>query len=96
MFFRKRKKENVLHELEPERSFLVQTNNARFMFHLFDGAFYVRKVTGIDKRYGIVSSLNSKKKYEMKDLDLGVEVLYHNPRLDRVVSGGKIVSVAVR
>ena len=96
MFLKKRKKESVLYELEPERSFLVQTNNARFMFHLFDSAFYVRKVTAKDRRYGIVTRLNAKKKYEMRDLDLGAEVLYHNPRLDRVVSGGRIVSVAVR
>jgi hypothetical protein len=95
MFFRKRREE-VLHEMEPDRSFLVQTNNARFMFHLLEEAFYVRKVTGKDRRYGLVVSLGSKKKYNIKDLDLGAEVLYHNPRLDRIVSGGRIVSVAVR
>ena len=96
MFWSKEKKENILEDVEGEKSFLVQTSETRFLFHFLKGSFYVRKVTGKDPRYCLVKSVNGNKKYDVEDLDLGVGFVYFHPRLEKFVSGGTIRSISVR
>ena len=86
MFFSRKKYERILEEIEPERSFLIHTNETRFIVHFFDSKFYARKV----------SSLNGKKRYKVSDLDLGTEINFILPRLDREVTCGRVKRIAVR
>ncbi|MDP3918860.1 MAG: hypothetical protein Q8Q35_03095 [Nanoarchaeota archaeon] len=97
MFWKKKEpKENVLDRVEGEKRFLVQTNETRFLFVWFNDAFYVRRITSRDPRYGLVTSLKGNKNYSVNDLDLSTEIEYFQPRLNKIVDGGFVRSIAVR
>ena len=96
MFFSRKKYERILEEIEPERSFLIHINETRFIVHFFDSKFYARKVLSKDHRFGLVTSLNGKKRYKVSDLDLGTEINFILPRLDREVTCGRVKRIAVR
>ncbi|MBT3323774.1 hypothetical protein HN681_05155 [archaeon] len=96
MFFKRKKYERIIEEIEPERSFLIHTNETRFIIHYLDTKFYARKVLSKDSRFGLITSLNGKKKYKLSDLDLGAEIIFILPRLNKEVSGGRVKRIAVR
>lgn len=86
----------ILETVNPRKSFLVETTETKFVFHLVGAAFYVRKLASKDPRYCLVTQLNQKKKYTEQDLDVGAEVEYMHPRLGRTVQGGAVTSIALR
>ena len=82
--------------VDPEKTFMIATEENEFVFHLVKGMFYARRTTSKDPRYCLVTKLNGKIKYSERDLDLGVEIEYMHPKLNKEVSGGMIRSVALR
>ncbi len=89
-------KQKLLESIEPQRSFLVTTSESKFMLYWVDDVFYARKTTGLDNRYALVMTLNGKKWYKEKDLDIGAEFEYVHPRLGRIVSGGRVHHITIR
>jgi len=88
--------EAFLESLDPEKTFLVDTEESSFVLHLSKGVFYVRRTTSKDPRYCLVTKINGKAKYKESDLDLYAEIEYMHPKLNQEVSGGRIKSVANR
>jgi hypothetical protein len=82
--------------LDSEKTFMIATEESEFVFHMVKGKFYIKRTASKDPRYCLVTKLNGKEKYSEKDLDLGVEIEYMHPRLNKEVSGGMIRSVALR
>ena len=85
-----------LESLDQEKTFLVETEDNSFVFHLTKGLFYARRTTSKDPRYCLVTKINGKAKYKESDLDLYAEIEYIHPKLNTEVSGGRIRSVAHR
>ncbi len=85
-----------IESLDPEKTFLVDTEDSNFIFHLSKGIFYARRTTSKDPRYCLVTKINGKVKYKESDLDLYAEIEYMHPKLNREVSGGRVKSVANR
>ncbi|MDP3728496.1 MAG: hypothetical protein Q8R18_03510 [bacterium] len=85
-----------LESLDPEKTFLVETEDSSFVFHLTKGIFYARRTTSKDPRYCLVTKINGKNKYKESDLDLYAEISYMHPKLNQEVLGGKVKSVALR
>lgn len=85
-----------LESLDPEKTFLVETEDSSFIFHLSKGIFYARRTTSKDPRYCLVTKINGKNKYKESDLDLYVEISYMHPKLNQEVLGGKVKSVSLR
>ncbi len=88
--------EPILEELEPEKTFFVDTTETKFIFHLYKGFFYVRKLASKDPRYCLITSLDGKTKYKVTDLDLNTEIEYMHPRLLRPVNAGQVTSIKIR
>ncbi len=86
----------LVEALDPEKTFLVETEENSFVFHLTKGIFYARRTTSKDPRYCLVTKINGKAKYKESDLDLYAEIEYIHPKLNQEVSGGKVRSVAIR
>jgi len=85
-----------LESVDPEKTFLVETEDSSFVFHLTKGLFYARRTTSKDPRYCLVTKINGKVKYTEKDLDLYAEISYMHPKLNQEVLSGKVTSVALR
>ncbi len=88
--------EAFLESIEPEKTFLVETEDSSFVFHLNKGIFYTRRTTSKDPRYCLVTKINGKNKYKESDLDLYAEISYMHPKLNQEVLSGKVKSVALR
>lgn len=88
--------ELLLESLDPEKTYLIETEENSFLLHLFKGVFYTRKEASKDPRYCLITKLNGKKSYNVKDLELGTEFNYYHPKLNREVSSGIIKSIAIR
>lgn len=85
-----------LESLDPEKTYLVDTEDSSFIFHLTKGIFYARRTTSKDPRYCLVTKINGKEKYKEADLDLYVEISYIHPKLNYEVTSGKVKSVSLR
>lgn len=85
-----------LESVDPEKTFLVDTEDSSFVFHWTKGIFYARRTTSRDPRYCLVTKINGKVKYKESDLDLYAEVSYMHPKLNQEVLSGKVKSVALR
>lgn len=88
--------EAFVESLEPEKTYLIDTEDSSFVFHLTKGIFYARRTTSKDPRYCLVTKINGKNKYKESDLDLYVDIHYMHPKLNQEVHGGKVRSVALR
>ena len=86
----------LIEALDPEKTYLVETEDNSFILHLTKGLFYARRTTSKDPRYCLVTKINGKAKYKESDLDLYAEIEYMHPKLNQEVSGGKVKSVAIR
>ncbi len=82
--------------LDPEKTYLVETEDSSFVFHWTKGIFYAHRTTSKDPRYCLVTKINGKNKYKEQDLNLYVEFLYMHPKLNKEVSAGKVKSVEHR
>ena len=88
--------ETFLESIDPEKTFLIDTEDSSFVFHLTKGTFYAKRTTSKDPRYCLVTKLKVKTNYKESDLGLGVEISYMHPKLNKEVSGGMITGVAHR
>ncbi len=88
--------ELLLESLDPEKTYLIETEDNNFVLHLFKGVFYAKKEASKDPRYCLVTQFNGKKSYKEKDLELGSEFSYYHPKLNREVSSGIVKSIAIR
>lgn len=86
----------LVEAVDPEKTYLVETEENSFVLHLTKGIFYARRTTSKDPRYCLVTKINGKAKYKESDLDLYAEIEYIHPKLNKEVSGGRIRSVAIR
>ena len=86
----------LLESLDPEKTYLVETEDSAFVFHMTKGLFYARRTTSKDARYCLVTKINGNSKYKEQDLDLYAEFLYMHPKLNKEVSAGRVKSVALR
>ncbi|MAG77963.1 hypothetical protein CL616_01210 [archaeon] len=85
MIFFKKKKELVKQELESfDQRFVVKTPKGEFKLFLCEKDIYCKGSLSKDSRYGLAF---------IKDIDIGTELVYHNPRLERKVNMGRIKSI---
>jgi len=96
MFWKRKKPKEIVNSVDPDRTFSVGTTDTNYMFYLVDGAFYIRKNVSKDPRYGLVVKINGREKYSERDLELGAEIEYIHPRLERAESAGRIKSIEVK
>jgi len=84
IFFKK--KELVKDQLEQfDQRFIVRTPEGEFKLFLCGKEIFCRGSLSKDSRYGIAY---------MKDIAIGEELIYHNPRLEKKVNMGRIKSVS--
>lgn len=88
--------ELLLDSLDPEKTYMIETEENSFVLHLCKGVFYTKKEASKDPRYCLVTQMNGKKSYKEKDLELGTEFNYYHPKLNREVSSGVVKSIAIR
>ena len=88
--------ELLLESLDPEKTYLIETEDNSFVLHLSKGVFYTKKEASKDPRYCLVTKINGKKTYKERDLELGSELEYYHPKLNREVSSGIVTSISIR